>query len=228
MPKNKKLTILIIEDNPQLNIQLARSFQKLYCVDKVTTLQGAFNYLAENTMPYDLILLDQCLPDGNGFDLIPFVQKDTPTTKICILTNTNQETARATALQLGADAYLTKPLSSQCLLLHAQALLRRGSLLTNKNLIFADLCFDTSNRVAVRKDTEVQLSQREGEFLRTFIRSIDGLVSKEDLQRVYWKNGYHKITRSAIHVTIQRLRKKLLPLQVGIESIYGLGYRLTL
>lgn len=227
MPKHTKPTILIVEDNPQLNTQLSKAFQKLYAVDQVTTLQGAFNYLAENTVPYDLILLDQHLPDGNGFDLIPFVHKDTPTTKLCILTNTSQETARTTALQLGADAYLTKPLSSHCLLLHAQALLRRGSLLTTKNLIFADLCFDTNNRVATRENTDVQLSQRESEFLRTFIRSIDGLVSREDLQRVYWKSGYHKITRSAIHVTIQRLRKKLLPLRVEIESIYGLGYRLT-
>lgn len=227
MPKKQKPHLLFVEDNALLNNQITKALRKQFAVDQVTTVQGALNYLAETHFPYDIVLLDEHLPDGHGSELIHFIQHDTPSTKVCVFTCSTEEETRSMALIQGADAYLTKPLSLHCLHLHLAALLKRGSLHTQQNITFADLTFDTHKRCAIRQDTYVQLSQRESDFLRTFIRSVDGLVSREDLQQVYWKDGHSRITKSAIHVTIQRLRKKLLPLQVHIESIYGLGYRLT-
>ncbi len=227
MLQRKKPTILVVEDHAELNEQLVRAFHRKYRVDRVTTLSGAFNYLAEETTSYDVVLLDQHLPDGSGFDLIPFVQKDNPNTKICVFTQSAQDTSRISALQLGADAFLTKPLSPHCLSLHVQALLRRGTPISSEYLMFADLCYNCHTRRASRNSDEIRLSKRESDFLHAFIKSGDGVVSKEDLQRIYWKKGQQEITKSAIHVTIQRLRRKLKSLRVEISSIYGLGYRLS-
>src|SRR5690606_29222194 len=160
---------------------------------------------------YDIVLLDEHLPDGHGSELIHFIQHDTPSTKVCVFTCSTEEETRSMALIQGADAYLTKPLSLHCLHLHLAALLTRGSLHTQQNITSADLSFDTRTRCAMRPDTYVQLSQRESDFLRTVIRSVDGLVSREDPQQVYWKDGHASITTSTTHVTIQRSRKTPVP-----------------
>ncbi|MCD8484948.1 response regulator transcription factor [Candidatus Woesebacteria bacterium] len=228
MPFTTKPKLLVIEDNALLHSQIHRSMNRLFSTEHVTTLQGAFSYLAENPASYDIVLVDCHLPDGSGLDVIPFVSQDAPETRICVLTQEKDEETRIAALRRGADAYLMKPLSLRCLQYHLQALLRREKKLIADCVHCQDLHFYTQKRVVERKNQAVRLSKRESQFLRIFLKTLDRHVDKQDLFQIFENSGHGTITKSAIHVTIQRLRKKLQPLQVTIDSVYGLGYQLRL
>ncbi len=228
MSRSHRPSILIVEDNAALTQNLVHFLRPDFRVDAVTTFHGGVQHIALRQTPYDIVIVDYSLPDGTGLELISQIIHDNNHTKICVLTSNSDETLRMEALKLGADAFLTKPLTPRSIQLHLKTLLKRGPVQRTAQVMYADLNFDTQSRMACRLESTVRLSQRESEFLRIFLQTHDGHVTKDDLQQIYWEKGHSTITRSAVHVTIQRLRKKLQPLQVTIESIYGLGYRLQL
>jgi two-component system, OmpR family, response regulator len=103
--------VLIVEDEGEmcllLNILLNGEEMEL---DHVKTLETACDYL-EQQKP-DAVILDNKLPDGYGIDLITYIKKNSPATRIIMISGFDGA-AKDVALEAGADAYLEKPFTKE-------------------------------------------------------------------------------------------------------------------
>ena len=219
--------ILVVEDNAQLNAQLSRSLKEQYSVDQVATLTGAYNFLAEARVPYDVVVLDRVLPDGDGLALLRFLQTEFPATKVCLTSHKDALQERLLGLASGADAYLAKPLFPEELSAQVGALLRRGTLVDDQATRYHDITLDTESFRCMRGDTSLKLSRRETEFLRIFLQNAQSRAEHRQFHEIFWRNG-RQVSGNAVYVTIQRLRKKIQRVGMEIRVLYGYGYQLEI
>lgn len=216
---------MVVEDDPAFNTHLCKQLRSLGKVDRVTTLAGAFTHVAERETPYDIVVLDRSLPDGDGTELITLLKKDFPSTIVCILSGWSEELHQAAGLKLGADLYLCKPLSAQCASDHVKAIWKRDHPETTHSIEWNDLCFFPTYRVLRRNNSETRLTNREAQCLELFLRSRQGEVTQDQISKAMSET--QQVNLSTIHVTIQRLRRKIKHLGLRIQSQYGTGYILS-
>ncbi len=119
-------TILVIEDHPGTLELLCLLFSTAGYMTLQAASGGAGLTLLEHEGA-DLIVLDLLLPDMDGWEVTTSIRKRSPASPpILVLTGTERVNGAATSLELGADAYLTKPFDSDELLVRTHALLRRS------------------------------------------------------------------------------------------------------
>ena len=126
---NNKGTILLVEDNAELNANNARALAMLeYAVYPAHTLAAARTWLAANKA--DIILLDVMLPDGNGLDFCAEI-RGLPLhagVHILFLTAKTERENLVRGLANGGDDYITKPFHPEELLARVEAAMRRRSM----------------------------------------------------------------------------------------------------
>jgi two-component system, OmpR family, alkaline phosphatase synthesis response regulator PhoP len=117
--------ILLVEDDPAitnlLSLHLGAPAYQVTACDKIATALERLK-----ARPYDLVILDILLPDGNGVDLCRRIREVNNQTPILMLSALADEVDKVRALELGADDYLTKPFGVAELTARVKALLRRG------------------------------------------------------------------------------------------------------
>lgn len=117
--------ILLVEDDRALSrgvtLALAESGRTITAVE---TLAGGREALEQG--PWDLVILDVNLPDGNGLDFLTHLRRES-TVPVLILTANDLESDQVAGLELGADDYVTKPFSLAILRARVQTLLAPGS-----------------------------------------------------------------------------------------------------
>jgi len=102
------MRLLLVEDNETLAANVAKTFRaKGYAVDAVGTADDA--RAALGTQPYDLLILDLGLPDGDGLDLVRRLRRARSRLPVLVLTARASLQSRVTGLNTGADDYLVKP-----------------------------------------------------------------------------------------------------------------------
>ena len=119
--------ILVVDDEPEIVALVAYHLAKAgYRVSTASTGQDALD-IARRDRP-SLIVLDLMLPGMSGFDVLEAIRGDDSTRDVAVLmlTARREEPDRIRGLSLGADDYLTKPLSPQELVLRIGAILRRA------------------------------------------------------------------------------------------------------
>ena len=113
MKQNPK--ILIIDDDQALHRVFTRILQKQgYSVDTAETGNEALEKIRSGV--FDVALIDMKLPDINGLDLLPILQRDAPSMVKIMITGSSYSEGRSGALRLGADEYFKKPISPPVLL----------------------------------------------------------------------------------------------------------------
>ena len=120
------MNILVIEDNPGVSEVVSLAFKLHWPNAKVPIAEtGESGLLMLETESPNLIILDIGLPDIDGFDVLKATRgiSDVP---VIMLTARGDQTDITTALDLGADDYITKPFSHLVLLARAQAVVRRS------------------------------------------------------------------------------------------------------
>lgn len=171
----------------------------------------------------DLILLDLHLPDHNGAILLRLLRKSSQV-PVVMITSSNSEADEMITLDFGADDYITKPFNPQLLLLHIEAVLRRGNNQPS-TVKFHDLTIDLLNGSIKNAIKTLELTKNEMVILRTLLRTPGKIVSRETLMTELWHNQEY-INDNALTVNISRLRTKFakLGLEEAIVSRKGLGY----
>lgn len=220
------MRFLLIEDNANLAAAvLDRLRLDGHVVDHAPDVEAADSFAS--TMDYDLILLDIMLPDGDGRDFLKGYRTRQGKTPVIVLTARSEVSDRVGVLDLGADDYITKPFDFSELEARCRAVLRRhgGSVSNQKR--FGDLLFDPMAGTLSLGDRAITLRNKELRLLEIFLASPEQIHSKAKLvDRLF---SYDEdVSENAIEVYVARLRKHLVGSCVGITTVRGLGYRISL
>lgn len=220
--------VLLIEDEKQIRRFVRAAVEEEGClVFEADTM--ARGLVEAGLCKPDLLVLDLGLPDGNGIDLIRDVRgwSDVP---ILILSARSQERDKITALDAGADDYLTKPISVGELRARVRALLRRRSRngeLASPTIEFSNVAIDFSRRLVTRAGQTVHLTPIEYRLLSTLLSHPGKVMTQRNLLREIWGPSYVE-SRHYLRVYVGHLRHKLeedptQPRHFLTET--GVGYR---
>jgi two-component system phosphate regulon response regulator PhoB len=178
----------------------------------------------------DLVLLDLMLPDLAGSEVLRLLKSDSELRKVpvIIVSAKGQESDRIQGLEQGADDYVVKPFSVRELMLRVRAVLRRAEVEEGPTaqLSAGDIQLDTSRHQVRVKDQEVVLTALEFRLLRTLLERGDRVQTREVLLSDVWGIQAEIHTRT-VDTHIKRLREKLGPAGDIIETVRGVGYKLS-
>jgi len=218
------MRLLLIEDNSRLRELLTeRVHDAGWRIDAFGTAGEGEEAIA--TTPFDLLLIDLGLPDGDGLDLIRDARRQGVKTPILALTARGAVDERIAGLDAGADDYLVKPFDPREFLARCRALLRRAPDSAPAVLEAGRLRFDPASGVLSCDDAELSLTPRERAIVEVLMRDVGRVTPKRKLEHTLSEFG-EEFSTNALDLAMSRLRKKLdgLPTGAAIETIRGVGY----
>lgn len=177
----------------------------------------------------DVVILDLGLPDIDGTEVTARLREWTHL-PIIILSVRGQETDKITALDAGADDYLTKPFSVGELMARIRVALRRAATINHAESVFTSdgLEVDLARRLVKNSGQDVQLTPTEYDLLRVLVNHAGKVLTHQHLLREVWGMGY-EAEAHLLRVNVSNLRRKLeqnpaRPKYILTEP--GVGYRL--
>ncbi|WP_429819468.1 response regulator transcription factor [Ensifer sp. B1-9] len=220
------MRILLLEDEPEMASALKAALERRQViVDHVSTMADA-EAVAE-LWPYDVVVLDRRLPDGEGLNLIPKLRNLGVAAPILMLTALGSINDRVAGLDAGADDYLSKPFAVEELMARLRALARRPVSLKAEQTKVGRLIYDFHHREAAVDDKPLDLLRRERLALEALMRRPGRTVLRATLEEsVYAMED--EIGSNALDSHLSRLRRKLddVGAEVEIRAIRNLGYLL--
>jgi two-component system response regulator RegX3 len=220
------LRVLIIEDEPAyveaLEVALGREGFELRAEG-----DGREGLLAFREERPDVVLLDLMLPGMAGLDVLRRMRTESEV-PVIVLSAKDSEADVITALELGADDYLTKPYSVRELVARIHAAMRRSTAAPDEpDVIAAGRAVLDEGRYELRLDsTAFELPRKEFELMRLLMKRPGRIVTREELLDEVW--GVTWGDSKTLDQHIRRLRRKLeqVPSSPTIETVRGVGYRL--
>ncbi|MEG4496868.1 two-component system response regulator RppA [Microcoleus sp. F10-C6] len=221
------MRVLLVEDDPKQLMPLQTVLaQAGHSVDGVKDGETAQWLLSEKD--YDLLILDWMLPHISGVNLCRQYRAAGKTAPILIITARDTTPEKVTGLDAGADDYLVKPIDLVEFMARVRALRRRSPLWQGDTLSLEDLHLHLDSLTVERQGATVSLSCREFQLLEYFMRHPRQVLTRNQIEQAVWEWGTQPES-NAIAVLIRKLRQRLQAVGSAdwIESIYGMGYRLT-
>ena len=241
--------LLLVEDDGEIREMLG-SFLESEQYEVVCAVDGkeALEYFSEGG--YSLVLLDLRLPKRSGLEVLREIRRIS-TVPVLILSARDTDSDKTLGLSLGADDYVTKPFSVTEVLARIKANIRRnteyaqgsgspvdlgsgeaagvsGSFGTGKGFRWGRLMLDEET-YSVKKDGEtVNLTAKEFEILRLFLKNPKKVYTKAGLYGQVWEEEF-LADENAVQVHISRLRNKIEDDPKNprcIVTVWGIGYRL--
>jgi len=223
-------TVLIVEDEPEFAALVELWMVQVgYLTVTARTGPDALRRFYEDHP--DLVILDVALPGLDGWQLLERL-REFSRVPILMVTARGSEADRIRGLKLGADDYITKPLSVPELAARVEAALRRASTAAPerpKRLRHRDLVVDLDDHRVRLLGDEVTLTPTEFRLLAYLVEHAGQLVTHRQVLGAVWGAGYDRDVH-LLRMTIRNLRLKLDAVVPGagyITTEYGLGYRLA-
>ena len=220
------MRVLVIEDDEGIAAGLRVHLRQHGCaVDGVGSIAEAWHALA--SAPFDLVLLDLGLPDGDGAEILRRIRRAPegrfphPATPVLIMTARDEVASRIASLDMGADDYVVKPFDPDELAARMRALRRRAAGRAEAVLRRGELAVDPAARTVLRNGQAVELSAREFDVLLALMEAAPRVLSRSQIEeRLYdWQSG---LESNAIEVHVHRLRRKLG--EALVRTVRGVGY----
>ena len=220
--------ILVVDDDAAIRRLLARTLDRAgYAVVEAADARAALAALAIDKP--NLVLLDLGLSDRDGLELLPLLVR-APGSAVIVLTAREATDEKVTALDLGADDYITKPFDTEELLARVRSSLRRSARASAERVVvtFGDASIDLVQRRVLRGGEEVRCTPKEYALLAELARHPGRVLTHVHLLRTIWGPG-HAEDVEYLRVTMRALRRKLeadpsMPALLRNEP--GVGYRL--
>jgi two-component system KDP operon response regulator KdpE len=205
--------VLIIEDDPNI-VDLIRSNLVVRGFDTVVSAGTKVIDLFDLEQP-DMVLLDLMLPGADGFELCREI-RERSSVGIIVVSARGGEKDKVTALNMGADDYMTKPFGIEELLARIGATLRRTRPAeapaepAPARIAVGGLTINLASKQVQLAGAEVRLTPTEFALLRELAINRGKLLSRAHLLRQVWGHGYEAETEY-VRTYISRLRAKLEP-----------------
>lgn len=219
-------TILIVEDDQALS-RLVHDYLDRNGFRAITAagVQSGRQRLAHDQP--DLVVLDLGLPDGNGLDLLRELRR-TSSLPVIVLTARGEEIDRIVGLELGADDYMVKPFSPGELVARVRAVLRRANASEQPadRLTIGDLEIDLPRMRVIRAGESIELTATEFTLLATMAQQPGRVFTRQQLLQAVHGTLAEAYER-AIDAHIKNIRRKLEAGDGYIQTVHGVGYRVT-
>ena len=217
---------LIVEDDPTTAAALSGLVRRHQWQAEVREdLESAWKALRETR--YDFVLLDLSLPDGEGTDLLQKLRRspggELPDAKtpVLVISARSQLRSRLTALDLGADGYISKPVHLEEVGAVLRALLRRRTTLSAGQIVHGEVVVDPHSRFVQKAGAAVELTEQEFAVLLALLEDRPKTLSRADIQA---RSGNRVGDGGAVEVHVHHLRRKLG--EGLIQTVRGVGYRI--
>lgn len=224
--------ILVIEDDESLLFGVTYALEKEgWNIACARTLEQATAMFQSHS--YDLLLLDNHLPDGLGMAFCRSIRNISPI-PIIFLTASDEEMNIVLGLENGADDYITKPFRVQELISRIRAALRRYDMMQqnarpgSNRLASNEVSVDLLAHKVVCNRNEIYLTPIEFKLLVTFLQHPQQTLTRDQILQRLWDTEGEFIDDNTLSVHIRRLREKIEfepshPEQ--IVTVRGVGYR---
>ena len=220
------MRILVADDEPHIR-ELVRLYlsKEGYDVDFASNGPEALEK-AIGLKP-DLVVLDLMMPKLDGFEVTKGIRQES-SVPILMLTVRKEDAVKVAGLELGADDYLTKPFNPKELVARVKAILRRadGIQRFGTQVVVGDLALDRQRREALLQGRTLDLRTKEFDLLFALGQNLGIAMSREQLLSLVWGYSFSGETRT-VDVHINHLRQHLRGSDVRIETLRGVGYKLT-
>lgn len=177
---------------------------------------------------YDCILMDLVLPDGDGSRLLEAIKTNNKEAGIIIISAKNEYEDKISALQRGADDYVTKPFHLPELSARIFSVIRRRKY-DNCNIIRQEeLTIDLLAKTVQINNTPVILTRKEFDLLLYFLGNKNKVVSKHELaEQLSGDIAGLREDNNVIYAHIKNLKKKLHEAGAGnyLKTVYATGYK---
>jgi two-component system, OmpR family, response regulator len=221
------MRLLVVEDDPKIASFIVKGFKESgFAVDHYANGAEALNYALVE--PYSSVVLDIMLPGLDGLSLVQELRKNKVETPVLLLSAKASVDDRVRGLRSGGDDYLTKPFSFVELLARVEALVRRGTRMSEPSSLTAgDLTLDLLARKVSRAGKSLELQAREFALLEYLMRNAGRVVTKAMILTHIWDYSFEPQT-NVVDVLVCRLRTKVDKgyAKSRIRTLRGLGYML--
>ncbi|AOM40446.1 two-component system response regulator PhoP [Xenorhabdus hominickii] len=219
------MRILIVEDNALLRHHLTVQLRDIgHQVDAAENSKEADYYIKESHP--DIAIVDLGLPGEDGLSMLKRWRSEQINLPILVLTARESWQEKVTALNAGADDYVTKPFHLEEINARIQALMRRNSGLASQLVEIQPFLIDLSRKELSISNTSIKLTAFEYTIVETLMRNNGKVVSKESLMRQLYPDAELRESHT-IDVLMGRLRKKISNewSEEVIVTVRGQGYR---
>ncbi|HJQ17537.1 MAG TPA: response regulator transcription factor [Allosphingosinicella sp.] len=220
--------VLIVDDEPQIRRLLRNTLLRAdYAVAQAASGREAMRVLGIEKP--DAILLDLGLPDRDGLELVPLIKAQSDATLLIV--SAREATAeKVTALDLGADDYVTKPFDTEELLARLRTSLRRRVQMNAETQVVAlgAIEIDLVNRTVRKHGEDVHLTPKEYAFLAELAKHPGRVFTHAQLLKAVWGAVFEQ-NIEYVRIVVRNIRQKLEddPSQPKlIVNELGVGYRL--
>ena len=221
------LRVLVIDDEPAIRRFLRTSLSAQgYSVLEAEDGETGFAMLQRNAL--DVLVLDLGLPGMSGLDVLKKIRGSGSSVPVIVLSSRTDETGKVTALDLGADDYVTKPFGMDELLARIRAAVRHRLQREGEKPLFksGDLAVDLVRRIVTVRGEEVKLTPREYDLLRLLVAHAGKVLTHKFILHEVWGR---ETDVQYLRIYIRTLRQKIEanPAQPAlIQTEQGVGYRL--
>jgi DNA-binding response OmpR family regulator len=218
--------ILLVEDHDRLADLISKQLTAAgIAVDVFDRISNAL--AAAKQIPYQALILDRGLPDGDGLGLLQQLRNAGIRIPCLVLTARDALHDRVEGLDSGADDYLTKPFAMDEMLARVRALLRRPVESVPLDPTYGDLQVKPASGVMCCGDESISLAPAELQIILLLVKKQGDVVRRNTLESAGW--GLNEaVTPNALDVALHRLRRKLLAIGSSqqIINMRNLGYAL--
>ena len=220
--------IVIIEDDPGIQTVLRLALKGAGFTDVVVEERGDHGLKTVLRERPALVILDLMLPGMDGLAVCREIRR-TPSvasTPIVMLTARSAEEDIVRGLELGADDYVTKPFSNAVLIARIRAALRRPAAALGPTVSLSGLALDETTRSAAIDAKPLVLTRSEFDLLRTLASHPNRVYTRPQILDAIQSDD-KDVTDRTVDTLMVGLRRKLGAWASHVETIRGIGYRLT-
>ena len=226
-----KAKILLVEDDQNLGTILKEylELKDFTVIKEADGESGLKRFFSER---FDICILDVMMPRKDGFTIAKEIRQKDKNTPLIFLTAKSMQTDKLEGLRIGADDYITKPFSSEELLLRIYNILKRVKK-SNRNgttinsFQIGKYIFDYNKRTLCINNHEHRLTTREADLLKMLSENVNETVCRSDALKQIWNEDNYFTARS-MDVYIVKLRRYLSQdKSVEIVNVHGTGFKLS-
>lgn len=215
-------TVCVVEDEKDLN-NLVKTYLEKEGYNVIQCFNGASALAVSEKV--NLWILDIMLGDEiSGYDIIKKIREKDSVVPVIFTSARDQELDKILGLEMGSDDYVTKPYSPKELMLRVANMLKRAYKSEMNKITYENYSIDKEKRIVYTDGEEIRLTALEFDLLILLLENLGKSFTRDEILNSVWGTDYFGSDR-VVDDLVRRLRAKMPKL--NINTIYGLGYRLS-